>query len=303
MPGVDNRRPTRAWALGAPPIQHLLQCRKRPLPISSTYLFAPSPGDQPNPQITCVGPLRNLAAWQRESDSAGAVIPNFSTSSSVDIDFGWRTLYYKHFVLRGAPGEEVYLIKFDGNHPNPQITCVGPLRNLAAWQRESDSAGAVIPNFSTSSSVDIDFGWRTQYYKHFVLRGAPGKVGQGRWHRRVRGTRSGRGYRGVSWPRRERGIMRGRRIGCRSRYRLCVRRLGRERGVRRGRRIGCRSRHRWCVRRLGRERGVGRGRRIGCRCRCRYRWCVRRLGRERGVGRSRRIGCRSRYRRIGRIGG
>ncbi len=235
MPGVDNRRPTRAWALGAPPIQHLLQCRKRPLPISSTYLFAPSPGDQPNPQITCVGPLRNLAAWQRESDSAGAVIPNFSTSSSVDIDFGWRTLYYKHFVLRGAPG----------------------------------------------------------------------KVGQGRWHRRVRGTRSGRGYRGVSWPRRERGIMRGRRIGCRSRYRLCVRRLGRERGVRRGRRIGCRSRHRWCVRRLGRERGVGRGRRIGCRCRCRcrYRWCVRRLGRERGVGRSRRIGCRSRYRRIGRIGG
>ena len=90
------------------------------LPISSTYLFAPSPGDQPNPQITCVGPLRNLAAWQRESDSAGAVIPNFYTSSSVDIDFGWRTLYYKHFVLRGAPGEEVYLIKFDGNHPNLQ---------------------------------------------------------------------------------------------------------------------------------------------------------------------------------------
>ena len=168
------------------------------LPISSTYLFAPSPRDQPNPQFTCVGPLRNFAAWQRESDSAGAVIPNLFIKNFPDVDFGWRALYYKDFVLRGAPGERSLFDKIRRDHPNLQITCVGPLRNFAAWQRESDSAGAVIPNLFIKNFPDVDFGWRALYYKDFVLRGAPGKVGHGRRNRRVRGMRLGSWYRCVS---------------------------------------------------------------------------------------------------------
>ena len=37
MPGVDNRRPTRAWALGTSTIQRLLQFRKR-APSNIIYL-------------------------------------------------------------------------------------------------------------------------------------------------------------------------------------------------------------------------------------------------------------------------